>query len=501
MSAYKSRARTADRRHYNQITLIICLGIVLVLGLILIIRFGIWSSAQKSTTAKLAEAAQQEAIFFQRTFYEGVTVEGVDIGDLTKAQARELLEQDLAGKMATPEVKITYQDKSWTFDEDDFSAAIDIDTALKNAWKVGRTGTDEERLAEINQAKTQGIEISASMIQNPEFLYQELQQIKEETDKFAKNATVTMDYTTKANFIYTDEEYGNSLDVDAAYQELTELLKSSAQVEYTLKPKEIVPTILRSQLERDYVRVSVFSTPLSNSQPDRQHNILLSLAVFDERSVMPGETMSFNQWVGERTEAKGYRMAVFINTDQVYDETAGGGICQTSTTLYNAALLAGATMRGKGGLIEIVERYPHSWPSTYDPDGGGRDASVNWPYADLRLRNNGTAPIFFHTYYKNSRVTVEIYGEPLPNNATITIKAEERTDLAVDAPALQEIMDTLNKYDLEPGEKKQVSDSRPGKTFETYQIWTEPGKEPVKTLINTTTYNPVPGKIYVGVGG
>jgi len=495
--AGKKRTRTVDRQHYNQITLIICLSIVLALGIILIARYGIAIKAQNETAAKLAVAVEKEALFFQQTYYDGVTVEGIAIGGKTKEEARTILTAQLKDKLATPEVKITYGTKNWTFDEDDFSAAIDIETALKNAWEIGRSGTDEERLTEINKAKTQGVDVSASMIQNPEFLYDELLKIKEETDKPMKNATVTMNYDGSAKFIYTNEEYGNSLDVDAAYADITALLQTSSQVEYALAPVKVSPVILRSQLEKNYVRVSIAQTPLSNSQPDRKHNILLALAEFDELSLMPGETMSFNQIVGERTVEKGYRMSVFINTDQVYDETAGGGICQTSTTLYNAALLAGATARGKGGTIEIVERYPHSWPSSYIKEG--LDASVNWPYADLRLRNNGTSPIFFHTYYTGSQVTVEIYGEALPNNAKITLKTVERKDLRIPAPALVEVKDTLNKYNLAPGEKKQVSNSRIGQTWETYQIWTEPGKEPVETLINTTVYNAIPGKVYVGV--
>jgi len=305
-----------------------------------------------------------------------------------------------------------------------------------------------------------------------------------------------MTFDTKANFVYTDAITGYKLDVDAAYKDICDLLKTSSKFTYTLKPAVVTPTIVRSQLEKNYVKISTATTPLGNSQPERQNNILLSLKVFDLLSLMPGETLSFNNLVGERTEEKGYESAVFINANQVYDVTDGGGICQTTTTLYDAALYAGATVNGKNGTIGIIERNPHSWPSVYI--GAGLDASVNWPTADLKLRNNGASPIFFHTYYKNSKVCVEIYGEPLPNNAKVTITTEVVSNTP--APANVEVMDTQNKYALAPGQKYLVPHSaHDGITVNTFQIWSEDGKDDVKTLINTSVYQPIAGKVYVGV--
>jgi len=451
--------------------------------------------AQKTTEMNLTEAKKLEDLLFQQTFYDGVSIENIQLGGKTKDEAKTLLSKQLSEKFVSPKVTITFKGKSWVFDNKYFVTAIDTEDAISKAWKVGRTGDDVARRAEIDKAKNEGINISATIVQNPQFLQQELAKIKTQIDTPMKNATVTLKYDDSASYVYTDEQGGLSLDADAAYREIVEMLKSSTTFTYELKPDAINPTIKRSDLERSYVRLSSFSTYIGDSQPARKSNVLLALAVFNQKTLMPGETLSFNQWVGERTAEKGYQMAVFINSDQVYDEAAGGGICQDSTTLYNAALLAGANIRGRNANIDIVERYPHSWPSVYVDKG--LDASVNWPYADLKLRNNSAAPIFFHTYYSKGRIYVEIYGEALPNNPTIQITSE-----VVDtkpAPDKVELNDTANKYNLALGQKKSVSESRPGYTVNTYQTWTEPGKDPVKTLINTTTYQPIPGKIYVGV--
>lgn len=498
MSIFNSnkRTRTASKKNYNQITVIICLSIVLVLGLVLFVRYNFYVQAQKETEVKLAESQKREALFFQQTFYEGVSVEGIDLSNKTKEEAKEVLSDQLKDKFESPEITVKYKDKSWVFDEKHFTTTIDVEGALSNAWKVGRSGDDQQRLDEINKAKNEGINKPATVVQNPEFIYNELKNIKTQTDQPMIPASVTLKYDSAPQFIYTDEQVGTNLDVDAAYREICEQLKISSKFTYALKPEEIQPTIKRSDIEKNYVLISSFSTYIGDSQPARKTNVTLALKVFDQKTLMPGETLSFNQWVGERTADKGYQMAVFINSDQVYDEAAGGGICQTSTTLYNAALLAGANMRGRNAPIEIVERYPHSWPSVYIDKG--RDASVNWPYADLKMRNNKSTPLFFHTFNANNRIYVEIYGEPLPNNAKVSIETQ-----LVDqkpAPALVELKDTSGKYKLAPGQKKKVSDSRPGYTVSTYQIWTEDGKEPIKTLINTTVYQPIPGKIYVGVG-
>ncbi|HHW62028.1 MAG TPA: hypothetical protein GX404_09000 [Syntrophomonadaceae bacterium] len=124
-----------------------------------------------------------------------------------------------------------------------------------------------------------------------------------------------------------------------------------------------------------------YYTRLINSPAGRTKNIELSLKAIDGTVLPPGHVFSFNRVVGQRTAAKGYQYAPIFAGQQVVPGI-GGGICQTSSTLYNAALIAS---------LPILERHPHSMPVNYVPPG--RDASISWGSADLKFKNNRPLPI------------------------------------------------------------------------------------------------------------
>lgn len=122
--------------------------------------------------------------------------------------------------------------------------------------------------------------------------------------------------------------------------------------------------------------IGSFSTPIRDTTPNRLHNISLATDAINGMQLASGETFSFNTVVGERTAEKGYREAiVFIEHEK--KPGIGGGVCQISTTLYNAALSAG---------LEIVEHHTHSVEVDYIEKG--KDATVNYPDLDLKIRNN-----------------------------------------------------------------------------------------------------------------
>ena len=113
---------------------------------------------------------------------------------------------------------------------------------------------------------------------------------------------------------------------------------------------------------------------------DRTHNLTKAANIINGVMVKPGQVFTFNQTVGPRTGVTGYRDALIIVGDR-FEPGTGGGICQVSSTLYNAVLLAG---------LEIVERYNHGLAVAYIPPG--LDATVAYGLQDFRFRNNLTAP-------------------------------------------------------------------------------------------------------------
>jgi vancomycin resistance protein YoaR len=148
--------------------------------------------------------------------------------------------------------------------------------------------------------------------------------------------------------------------------------------------------------------VSTFTTRFSEGNRNRSYNIRLAARRIDGTVLMPGETFSFNKALGRRTASKGFREAgVYVSGRR--DTDIGGGICQVSTTLYNAALLAG---------LEIVSRSPHSLSVPYVPLG--RDAAVSYPSPDLAFVNTTGQPIAIAAEAGPGTVRFSILGKKVP---------------------------------------------------------------------------------------
>ncbi len=481
------------------ITAILCLTAVII-TLVLVKSYQDDSQAYIDNIKQALQHGSEEfEILNSNVIYDGVYIENTPVGGLSLEEAKKKVEENLSSETGAPYINITYGGKSWNLSGEELGAQSSLESALADAWNVGRTGTSSERLAQIEKVKNEGYHISVTVLADTALITQTLNQIKSEIDREAVNATVSFNYNTqsnKAEFTYTEESAGCRLNVETAANEILVAFHQSSQVNYELKPEIIQPDVKLSEIQHDYVMLSKFSTKTSKSnssvESGRRTNIRISSAAFNNYVWMPGDILSFNQTTGKRTKEKGYEEGLFITSDRIYDEITGGGVCQTSTTLFNAAIEAGATEIGKGGPIEITRRYPHSWPSTYV--AAGRDASVNWPNADLVMRNNRTTPLFIRAYFENYTVTFEIWGAPYDDKAEYEIEVVLVSE--TEAPPQEFIIDSSHKYVSKPGEYKEVSQSRKGYVYETYQIKKVPGQEPVRTLIYTSTYNPIPGKTY-----
>lgn len=146
------------------------------------------------------------------------------------------------------------------------------------------------------------------------------------------------------------------------------------------------------------VVVGAYSTSVAGRSESQRHNARLALARLDGAVVAPGGMFSFNQRVGTFSRDRGYRKAPVSYNGQLIDDW-GGGVCQTSTTLYNAALLAG---------MRILERHRHQFAPSYVPPG--RDAAVAFSNIDLRFRNPLPYPVRIVGRLEGSRVIVSLLG-------------------------------------------------------------------------------------------
>ncbi|KAB8138134.1 hypothetical protein F9U64_06200 [Gracilibacillus oryzae] len=145
-------------------------------------------------------------------------------------------------------------------------------------------------------------------------------------------------------------------------------------------------------------QIGHYTTYFNKNNEERSHNIFLSSEAINNHVVFPGKTFSFNKVVGKRTAEKGYLPAPEIVKGEL-TEGIGGGICQVSSTLYNAVDRAG---------VQMVERYSHSKRVPYVPPG--RDATVSWYGPDFTFKNNLNQPILIRSEVKGGKVDIAIYS-------------------------------------------------------------------------------------------
>ncbi|MBE9914174.1 hypothetical protein G8C92_09025 [Paenibacillus donghaensis] len=145
-------------------------------------------------------------------------------------------------------------------------------------------------------------------------------------------------------------------------------------------------------------QLGYYVTYFNSNNRDRSHNIALAAKAIDSAVIFPGETFSFNQVVGIRTTGKGYRRAGVIVRGEL-SEGVGGGICQVSSTLFNAVDRAG---------LNIVKRYSHSRHVPYVPPG--RDATVSWGGPDFVFRNAYNQPVMIRAFAGGGSMAVSVFS-------------------------------------------------------------------------------------------
>ena len=275
---------------------------------------------------------------------------------------------------------------------------------------------------------------------------------KIDLDEIYKNiykAPVDASYTVDPYVVYPSS---NGLDFKISLDEAKEMLKT-AQDEYTIPLKTLYPNVTTNQIGNEAFpdMLSSFSTSYTSSGYNRSTNIELAAKKLDGYVLMPGETASYNQIVGQRTKAAGFKEGAAYSNGKVVQEV-GGGICQVSSTLYNAVLYAN---------LEIVERSNHYFETSYV--AAGRDATVSWGTVDFKFKNNRKYPIKIDAIAKNGISKISIMGiteEPeyeivIQSKVTSIIPKEEKIE---------------NDSSLDEGEEIIEQEGHNGYTSKTYII-------------------------------
>ena len=215
-----------------------------------------------------------------------------------------------------------------------------------------------------------------------------------------KDATLKINSTSSPVFIITQESVGKKLDREALYSNICSAYLNEKKLNFDLPIISLEPKQYAKDFEKYSHLRSDFSTDISASSANRKHNVKNALNTLNKVQIAPNEVFSFNKIIGRRTQENGYRTAKIIINNE-YTEGIGGGVCQVSSTLYNAALLAG---------LDIIEANKHSKQVSYVQQGF--DAMVNFGSSDLKFKNNTSEKITIITNYSPTKARVRIFGTP-----------------------------------------------------------------------------------------
>ena len=424
---------------------------------------------------------QKADILARDTFAPGISVDHVEIGGMTRAEAENALRSLNQQTDQSLWIRLHVDGLAWTITPNEVPIRRNISAVLDTAYAIGRQGSRDTiasdttpfdyRYAHLYHTNATKVNLFTSVTYDPENVRTFVRTVEERVSHDPQDAQVaTFDFSRRA-FTFTDERAGAKLDTEDLYRQIINALDRRAYTAtITAATEPVTPRVTKVELMNTFTLVSGFTTTLTNDK-NRNTNIRLASQAISSTAVMPGETFSFNQATGQRTLEKGYQPAAAIAGGTTIEEV-GGGICQVSSTLFNAAAMAN---------LAILERTPHAWPSSYVE--AGRDATVNWPDLDFKFRNDKTTPVFIVAYCENNTCAVEIYGAALDAGVTVSLATSV---VAVTEPPQTALYE--NNPTLPHGTNREKIKARTGYDVETYQVFLQNGREIGRQLLCVSRY-------------
>lgn len=397
------------------------------------------------------------------TIYKGIRIDGYDVSNKTVEQALDYIKKSKELEVHEKFMNLIYEDRVYEIRLGELGFSYKLDEAVKTAFEMGREGSIVKRLRDIVKIK-KGVEISLESFYEVEKIKKIVQKISNEINREAIDAKIDF---KNGKFTITEEIVGKNLLKDQLQDGIEEniyLLK-----DIIIPVNNIQPRITKELLSRINGIIGEYSTSFKGSSRGRIENIRLSAKAISNKLVLPGEEISYNGATGPRDVKFGYRKANVIIGGEL-TPGVGGGVCQTSTTMYNALLLADLT---------ILERHPHSIPASYVPYG--QDAAVAYGYLDLKFKNDFDFPIYTYTKLTEDRVHVYIYGDTKAKDYTVKINPQIVETIH---PKKEEIHDEA----LEPGALIELQKGRTGYKVNTYKSIIRDGKLVSKTQITQDHY-------------
>ena len=425
-------------------------------------------------------------------FYPNIFVNDIPLEGRTLDEAAAIVSQQVTSLISSWRITLRTQDgRSWDITGKDLGMQYDVADQLDQLWAIGHTGPSAQRYEQVKAVEEEPIHRYTTLSYDMSSINQILAQIKSEVDRAPVSATKVYDDTVWPPYTYTDDVDGQELDITGLGEKIMGMVDRLESGVVDLTPTAVKAPITRAYLESQIVKLSSFETTIGNTSTEgRFANIKLGTEMFNHLIIKSGESVSFNKVTGKRTEANGYQQALELAYGE-YIMGWGGGICQVSSTLYNAVVNAG---------LEVKSRTQHSRPSSYVDKG--LDATVQDDRLDFVFKNNTNADIFIETeYYKKGsyyRCKFTIYGRPDPNGYSYKLVSEVAETIA--KPETVYRPDKEMKYVVYDDEEYVYSKGEDGYIVDVYLVTMDAnGLEVSREKKYTDTYKAVAPVTYVGV--
>lgn len=412
----------------------------------------------------------------------GVYIDSLNISGMTEEQAQEAVDAYIA-KLGERTLEIQVNDETVTSTLSAIGYTCAPNDFVQQALAQGKSGNIIADYARIREIEENPVRYELAFTYSEKKLKKFVSRTSDENCEKAKDSKIKM---KNGRLIYTEAKEGLTIDVNETINRIKNSLKEQEDSAVVTVQAVVIfeaPKVTKEEAQRCKDKLGSFSTTFNAGNVSRTKNVANAARLVNGNVIYPGETFSVHDAISPLTEENGYYAAASYNNGQVVD-SIGGGVCQVSTTLYNAVLRA---------ELEIVERSPHSMLVSYvEPS---MDAAIAGDYKDFKFRNNTDVPIYIEGGTYAGTIFFRVYGEETRSSDRVVEFKSETIET------------------IEPGEDKVTYDkSLPASymavTQEAHQgcravLWkyvTENGKTE-KIQINSSTYNAEPRYVVKGSAG
>jgi len=414
---------------------------------------------------------------------DGVKIGSVDVGGVKPEEALSQVEASTTGALLQP-VNLIYGSRTWKVNLKDLGIGLDLEGTIDEAVGVGHQGSLWKRYQESYAVKKEGRQIDLYYKIDEARTAAIISELTQELNTSPIDASFIIN--NRGEIVITADKPGSRVNSEAVVQELQSILANGVKepldkiLNISLNIVDEWPQVTGKDLHNRKINglLATYTTQFKASNINRTYNVKVAAEALNHQQIEPGETFSFNKVVGPRSQEAGYKEALIILQNE-FVPGLGGGVCQVSSTLYNAVLLAD---------LAVVERSNHSLPVDYVPPG--LDATVAYGLLDLRFTNTTEGYLLLQSKVKGNNLTIQIFGDKdFRKDIELSSRVVARTE--------PEVIKKLNP-DLYEGEESVEQAGKAGLRVQVYRVLKEQGKILQEKLVSTDIYKPLNKIVQVG---